>query len=68
MTPTGPRDAPRELKPGDLYVVTGDAHWHPTCAVGDIINLREREIERCKLLERHPCGALEFLVLPPEVK
>jgi hypothetical protein len=69
MTPTGPRGAPRELKPGDLYLVTGDVigDIHAT-EIGQTVCLFGAPGQvRIKLLERHPRGALEFLVLP-EVK
>lgn len=64
MLPTGKRDAPRELKPGDLYVVTSQTPHVPTIKIGSIINSPADNMFM-KFVFRHSCGAMEFLILPP---
>jgi hypothetical protein len=60
--------AHRELKPGDLFVITGDmallSDFYQELQIGeDVFTFKEG---RHRLVCRHPCGALEFLVLPPK--
>lgn len=67
MTPDDSR-SPRQLKPGDLYVVTKDgqclSETYRVIEVGQKIFTFMNGTMR--LVCRHPCGALEFLILPNE--
>jgi hypothetical protein len=66
MTPGPDAKKPSELKPGDLYVVTGVVAGKAVWFTPDVNQLSLAG--RLKLVCRHECGALEFLVLPEVVK
>jgi hypothetical protein len=56
---------PRELKPGDLFIVTGAmatlSEFYQELQLGeDVFTFKEG---RHRLVCRHSCGALEFLIL-----
>jgi hypothetical protein len=57
----------RELKPGDLFVMTEWPAKIDRPNLGDVLTyFGEPGRPEMKLVCIHACGALEFLVLPPK--
>jgi hypothetical protein len=61
---------PSELKPGDLFVLAAghafikSLEYFKPMPIGE--KIKPSPLPMMRLVERHPCSALEFLVLPPE--